>query len=172
MKNLTLCLIFTVAFSAFAVAQKCQETADPITGEKKIQYVYKASFHSLDYTITDNVCTLKKTFYYAGSVQVKSPAGTEIIFKLENGEILKLKTATEVIPRIYGGNGGTESSFDQTFVLTKADLQKLASSPVVLIRIPLFTSEGFRDLDKKNPMVFVNKSHLKKGAACMLEHLP
>ncbi len=168
MKNLIgFCLICLVATNSFA--QKCKESVDPITSEKKTEFLNISGngFGNLMYEIKNGSATLTKEFVYAGMINIISPAGTELFFKLENGEILKLKTVKEVSPKMYAGYGVT-TGYTYQLGLTKDDLNKLAASPVMLIRIPKVNEAGYIDLEKKNYYVKKSKGPLMKGAACIV----
>lgn len=158
-----LCMIATTSF-----AQKCKEIIDPITNEKKIEFLYAEpyGFGNLQYEIKNSTITLTKQFYYSGAINTIASAGLEVFFKLENGEVVKLKTNKESSPKMYAGMGIT-TGYNFTFSLSKEDLGKFAASPLILIRVPKITEEGYYDLDKKNLTVKKSKKALMKGAACM-----
>lgn len=167
-----------ILISGSSLAQKCKEVVDPITSEKKYEFVRSsdptstASYGNFRYEIVKGEATLTKDFYYTGAINSVAKAGSIVYFKLEDGEILALKTVKDAAPKINGG-GYNQIVTVYTFILSlsKSDLTKLALSDVILIRIPKVSEEGYYDLDKKHIMVRKSKNDLKKGAACMSAYL-
>ena len=100
------------------------------------------------------------------------PKGTEIILKLENGEILKLATAYDASPKTDASSSMYSATIYTNYFypieLTKDEVNKLATSKVVLIRYP-DTQGGTRDFEPKG---FTKKlaDVLQKGAQCIREN--
>jgi hypothetical protein len=161
-------LVLLLCFNIVAIAQKCKESVDPITNEKKIEFEF-VSIAGLyfKYEITNGKAILNKEFTYTGALNVNAPAGLEVFFKLENGDVLKLKSTKESAPKMYASAYGVTTGYHFALALSKEDLNKLAASPVTLIRIPKISEEGFYDLNEKHVVVKKNKKPLQKGAACI-----
>lgn len=170
--------IACIVISAQSFAQKCKEVVDPITNEKKYEFVRSsdptstASYGNFRYEIVKGEATLTKDFFYNGAINSVAKAGSIVYFKLEDGEILTLKTVKDAAPKINGG-GYNQIITVYTFVLSlsKSDFAKLALSDVILIRIPKVSEEGYFDLEKKHIIVRKSKNDLKKGAECMSAYL-
>jgi hypothetical protein len=166
--SILLCSIFTVSYS-----QKCKETADPITNEKKVEFDYvDHDYGGFKLQLIGGKIKFSKVFRLNGANHAKAPAGLEFSFKLENGDILKLKSESESIPEINTDFGGTiHSFFNFTFELSKDDLKKFGQSPLIFIRAPKIISEGYNDFDKDASEVWRSKKPLQKGASCMSAYL-
>lgn len=171
---LTLCL--AVLAISFSHAQKCEEVADPITGERSVTYKYDYTYfgvlmpdYSFRYDVKKGVATLTKDFIFNKLMESKAPAGSEVYFKLENGTIIKLITMKDALPQI---SMGPRTTYNFVFELTKSQLVAMSQSSVVLIRIPKITEEGFTDLDGKNAILKKIEKPLRKGAKCISESLP
>lgn len=152
-------------------AQKCKETVDAISNEKKVEFIQGRAgivgWGDVSYVAKNGVVTLTKDFIYTGAINLVAPAGSEVFFKLENGEIIKLKTNSDAGPKMYPSAYGVTTGYTFVMNVSKADLNKFAASPLVLIRIPKVNAEGFMDLDKKDRYVKKSKDALMKGAACI-----
>jgi hypothetical protein len=162
--NIALLCLLTIT----SYGQKCNEVVDPITSEKKVEFVKSdPSLHNyVKYELVKGKAYLYKPFFYKGAIKVNSTAGTEFIFKLKDGTILKLKTSNDVTPKILG-DPELRTSYLLTFELSKEDLDKLATSEVTLIRFPKMSEEGFVDADKNDPHLVLSQKALLKGADCI-----
>jgi hypothetical protein len=168
-------LLAAIAFilcSNLAFSQKCEEKSDPISGEKKIEFKDRHYFYKTTIMVLSNkVLRMTKPFYYEGVLQGKVPAGTEITLKLEDGEILTLKTIFDAAGTAEVADLQMRTQFDFTFELTKEQVHKLSKSPIVLIRRPKLSAEGTEDLGEKDSYVKRTKSAIQKGASCMITHM-
>jgi hypothetical protein len=54
--------------------------------------------------------------------------------------------------------------------ITKEELNKLAASPVTLVRIPKIVEEGHIDIDEKDKYIKKSKKHYMAGAACISKY--
>jgi hypothetical protein len=162
------CLLF---FATAAQAQKCVETADPITNEKQVVFEDAQRFHSTKYELKGGKLLFTKPFYYSGSISGTAPSGQEITFKLENGDIVSLKTVSEATGKTGFDGAGIITTFNFVMELTKEQAGKLASSPIVFIRRPKLTEQGTEDLDKKNFHVKKADDAIKKGAGCISAYM-
>jgi hypothetical protein len=172
MKNLILLIAASLlTFNSFA--QKCKEVIDPITKEKKYEFISKDKYASMGnlwgnvtYEKNGSEITLIKPILYTGGMSIIAPSGMEISFILKDGKVLTLKTKGEVSPSLISF-GVIYSSYNFTFILTKDDLAKLALSPVVFMRVPKISSAGHSDLDKKDLNISKSSKAIMKGAECM-----
>ncbi|MBL7903346.1 MAG: hypothetical protein JNK73_15210 [Bacteroidia bacterium] len=170
----------TLLISAFCLysistnAQKCVENLDPVSNKKQVIFDDENKFYSTRFELKEGRLLLTKPFYYIGDVSVKVPTGTEFIFKLENGELITLKTITETIGKGSVDQtvvGGIITTFNFTFELTKEQVNKFAASPIIFIRRPKVSEGGTEDLDKKDRHVKKSKDSMQKGAACIITYM-
>lgn len=172
MKKLFLSLILFLAAGAIECsAQKCKAGEDPITGEPVVSFDF--NYRAVYFEYRKQAILMEFKMEYIGSMKVSLPAGTEVIFKLENGEILKLKTKSEAIPKSMASSNQYSvcvySSYSFPFELTKEELNRFATSKIVLIRYP-DTQGGTLDFIPKG---FSKKivDVLYKGAKCIHEKI-
>jgi hypothetical protein len=165
---LLLCLLALSFNNGFS--QKCKVGADPITNEKVASFDF--SSRTVFYEYKSGVIHLEMKFTYSGSYKVIVPKETEMIFKLENGEIIKLATISDAPPKTratatqYSAYINTDYSY--LVELTKDQVTKLATSKVILIRYP-DTQGGSLDYTPKGlGKIYTNV--LFKGANCIREN--
>lgn len=108
-------------------------------------------------------------YAYSGVLDVVQSTGTELMFKTENNEVIKVYTSTDSQPTVKHFGGGKtvviKTYYRYTFVLNKEDLKKLANSVVNLIRFPDPVG-GFKDLEAKGYIKkYVNA--ITDGAKCI-----
>lgn len=165
MKKAITLLVICSFIASPAFSQKCKEIVDPITNEKKVVFKKEDAWHWLTLESNKGVTTLSTPIYYQSVMNIAVPAGTPISFKLENGDVITLKTVSESLPKFSVGTTGHVFTME----VSKENLQKFAASPLVLIRVPNITDSGYLDLQKKDMYAHVKKRKgpLKKGAACM-----
>jgi hypothetical protein len=162
-----LLLSFTTVYS-----QKCKVGADPFTGEKVVSFDF--SSRVIYYEYKAGITHLEMVFNYNGVLKVIVPKGTELLFKLENGEILKLVTIADAPPKTARANQSqyysTSFTSDYSYVMevSKEDVGKLAASKVVLIRYP-DTQGGTLDYSPKG-LGKKLADVLFKGANCLKEN--
>lgn len=163
-----LCLLLS---SAALHAQKidCKTEKDPITGATTYKSIpARSAGFKLEAKEGENI----QCFWpinYRGQQHVAFKKGAEFIFKLENGEIVTLKTINEPKPQTLVGSYQVVSKYDFVLEMTKEQVAKLASSPIVFSRTPTPTGEQ-RD-DKE---LWQNKRLQKiymKTFECMQGHL-
>ncbi|MFX0558644.1 hypothetical protein ACOCEA_17715 [Maribacter sp. CXY002] len=176
----TLIFITLILFSSNSFSQKCVDETDPFTNERKISFDY--NFKTVYFQVIDKKIEFEITFSYRGERGTEFKEGTEILFKLENGNILNLKTTRKSISKIeqinytsntfgYGmgmsmSNSQNYSTYSFAFTLLKTQLDQFSESKIVLIRVP-DTDEGkFYDLEDKGETKKKIKA-IKKGATCM-----
>jgi hypothetical protein len=161
--------LFLSLIIGHSFAQKCKETVDPITNDKKIEFVYTDHVYGdVKLQMVNGKVKFSKVFRLNGSNNIKVSPGLEFAFKLENGDVLKFKSTNESAPKIDTDFGGTiYSYFNFDFDISKDDLAKLGKSPVIFIRAPKIISDGFNDFDKDAAEVYASKKALMKGASCM-----
>ncbi|WP_308993870.1 hypothetical protein QLS71_012255 [Mariniflexile litorale] len=176
----TLLFINLILISLNSFSQKCVDETDPFTNERKISFDY--NYKTVYLQLIDEKIEFEITFSYRGERSNEFKENTELLFKLENGNILTLKTFRKSIPKIeqinyssntfgYGmgmsmSNSQNYSTYSFAFSLSKTELSQLAESKIDLIRIP-DTDEGkFYDLESKGETKKKIKA-INKGATCM-----
>lgn len=166
-------LFLVLLTSLYSSAQKCVETADPITNEKSVEYKYQFEhshvvfpYYPFQYRLKNGKLTFEKEFSYDYLMKATAPAGTVVYFKLENGTIMELKTVKEAQPKV-STVWRVVTSYEFVFELSKADVIALSESPLVLIRLPKIEQEGFIDWDKTNDIFKRNKKPIQQGADCI-----
>ena len=140
MKKLFVFLIVLCLMSFTTVnAQKCKVGKDPFTGEKTVSSDF--SHRTIYFEYKGDKIHMELKFTYKGQLHTDIPTGTEILFKLENDEILKFAIVEDAPPKTKVGHDNAGYSYvttDYSFVMlvSKDELNKMASSKVVLIRYP------------------------------------
>ena len=179
--------ILLILISINAYSQKCKTDKDPFTDE----IITSFDFHNkiVYFEIKNDSITFTTTFFYRGERKHEFNEGSEILFKLEEGSKIGLKTIKKTKPKIenvttskvnpflYGFGGGFNTGNSQnyttysfTFSLTKNELKKLAESKIEIIRIP-DTDEGeHADLLPKGETKQKMKA-IKRGASCIMESI-
>ena len=87
-------------------------------------------------------------YTYFGDVTKISPKGSELIFKLDNDEIIKCVTSTDAESKRQLAQGIVYSNYTFEAVLDKATIAKLAAHAPMLIRLPDMQT-GERDITEK-----------------------
>jgi len=165
-----LLLIFFVLFAiglSNIYAQKCKVENDPITNEEIISYNFKEK--SIYFESKNDSLLFEIRCNYKGNIKVAIPEGSEIFFKLKDGEIIKLKTIEEAIPKSHAYatqySAGVYSTCQFKMRPTKEVLKKLSAAKLALIRYP--NPDGGH-LDQE--ISFLSAKVLMKGANCILSN--
>lgn len=170
MKKIQIALFFTL-LSSFVFSQKCEIKSDPFTKERIVSFDFKK--RSIYYELKNDVIKLEFIFNYSGELNVAVPKGTELLFKLENGETVKLLTVSQSHPktRLIANQASASVLTNYTYVfnVNKEELSKLAISKVILVRYP-DTKGDFLDFEIK---VRGRKyaTALYEGAQCIQSNL-
>ncbi|MBK7970691.1 MAG: hypothetical protein IPK08_18190 [Bacteroidetes bacterium] len=149
MKNTVIILFYllTFGFVSIAYSQKCEVTKDPITGDKVITANYKDRWVYMENKGENTKLAIVKG--YVGELNISSPVGDEFIIKLDNDEVLNLKTSAVAAPNSYISQGVVYTNYTFETILDKATVAKLAAHAPIFIRFPDLKS-GDRDwIDKK-----------------------
>lgn len=172
MKKLLL-LVSTFLYFSSANAQ-CKVETDPFTkdliskfhydGVNAIQIGNDLSYPNfeLDYDLKNGEGTLSFTYNYTGKLDNVLPAGGEVLFRLENEEILKFTTTEEAKPTSYAQGSQTWTKYAYAFRVSAADIEKLSKNKVELVR--------FTDASKKGNVDCKDYGKgIKKGAECVVK---
>ena len=135
--KITLLLLLFVSFYSFsATAQKinCKDEKDPITGKRVIQSSYKDGDLIYKYEEGSDVIKVHWPIGYNLEQNTSFSKGAELVLKLQNGEIIKLYSINEAMPETSASIYGIVTRYTFIYDLTKEQLAKLASSPIVFSR--------------------------------------
>jgi hypothetical protein len=149
----------------FIFAQKCQTTIDEFTNEKVTNYSYYKERNywppmKLNFELKKNICKFDLTICYMNKLEVIIPKGSELLLKLENGEILKFTTQADATPQSFVHNNNIFSDYIYSLSLTLEDINKLAETKVKMLRFPNAFAGGTTDTDEYSKAI-------KKGAECI-----
>ena len=150
----------------FLLAQDCEVRKDPFTNEEVIGYHWGKS---LKYEMKSGETTLEIEFTYSGNLKVTIPEGSEILFKMENGAIIKKATIAESFPKSYVSGQAVYTNYPMKVLLNEEDIIALAGSKVEVIRYP-DGKGGSNDWDIKGLGKLFSRN-MKNGADCIRQHL-
>lgn len=146
--NLLLTVLTFLFLNNVAFGQKAKVTKDEFTGEQ----IVTAANAFVAYEIKNKVITLVIPFTYWAQLTNVIPEGTEVMLKMDGGEIIKLMTKGEAKPMtsVYASqySAGVKTQYNYTFELEKITLDKLSKVKMVLARFPNFPS-GNVDIEGK-----------------------
>lgn len=154
-----------LAMTSDSYAQKCETGKDPFTGETAQIFKYKDNSLILE-NKAGNV-KLSIVNVYDGERNVMLPAGTEVQLKLENDEVINLKTINDAPPKSQLAGVIVYTNYTFTFELDQKTLKKLADNLITLFRFP-DANGGFMDREVKGGRVAKYVKNIQKGANCML----
>jgi hypothetical protein len=162
MKNL---FSFIIALFFFNPCySQCKIEKDAFTNEEVAKFDYNTLGWPANYFLS---CQKKKDeismtfcYYFQNKVEKVIPKGSEVLFKLESGEIVKCITTSDASPEPSVTNGQIWTKYNYTFNIQKTDIEKFASSKVQLMRFTDASKEGTVDTD-------VYRKGLKKAAECI-----
>ena len=175
-------LWITIIFFAFLTnvnSQKCEESKDPFTNEKKVSFKFKERL--VFFELKNKEIRFEFEFNFSGERDHTFEKGTSIFFKFENGEILEIKSNRNCQPTIEntgkitaapGGFSFPDKNFTSYFLSfnpSTKELELLANKDIVYIRTP-HVNGGFKDMEAKG-WVKKKAKAIKRGAQCMLSNL-
>lgn len=168
MKNIIRLLTVAVIFiSTNVYSQKCKydyQKKDEITGEetKGSTFDVKRGW-KFGLNKNGNQYSVGMLINLNGNVRdIITPENT-IIFKLENGEIITVKANQDYVPTAQATEYGIVSIYNSRYTISKEDLQKMASSPVIYIRISI----GLQTYDES--LVAKKGKSFQEQASCILQ---
>jgi hypothetical protein len=134
--------------STLAFSQKAKVTKDAFTGEQVVTAVNAF----VAYEVKNKTTTLVIPFTYGGQLTNVIPQGTEVLFKMKNGDVIKLLTKIDAQPstKIYASqySAGINTTYNYTFDIDKVTIDKLSKLTMELARFPNFPS-GTVDIQGK-----------------------
>ena len=152
-------------------SQKCDVKNDPITGEKTCKFMNKQQTLRFEYKGGD-IADFYTTFSYSGEQNTVIPKGSEIIFKFNDGKILKLYSVIDATPqtKVYSSSTTVTviTNYTYAFKMTREEIAMMASSKIDLVRYPAIEG-GHMDYDVKGlGKIYANK--ITNGAECILSN--
>lgn len=172
MKKKYLILSFLLSIASFSsFSQKYEAINDPITNEKLITANYKDKWIYLEAKKGKVKFILE--WWFSGALNVVIPKGSDIIIKLENDDIITLKTVSDITPKPQANTVGVFSGYTYETALNKDILSKFSASKPVLIRLPDVKS-GSADITGKDSYGNIGKQYFKviqKGSTYLLENM-
>jgi hypothetical protein len=146
-------------------AQKCETGKDPFTGEPAQIFKYKDN--SLILENKGGKVKLTVVNVYDGERNVMLPSGTDVQLKLDNDEVISLKTVNDAPPKSQLAGVIVYTNYAFTFDLDQQTLKKLADHLITLFRFP-DANGGYMDREVKGGRVARYVKNIQKGANCML----
>lgn len=160
-------------------SQKCEESNDPFTNEKTVQFKFKERL--VFFELKNKVVRFEFEFNFSGERDFIFKKGTSIYFKFESGEILEIKSDRDCQPTIENNARATSApggftfpnknftSYFLSFNLTKQELEMFSNGVISYIRTP-HVNGGYKDMEAKG-WVKKKASAIKKGSKCMILNL-
>lgn len=153
--------------TSFTFSQKCEVQTDPFSNSVVISYKYGKSI--VLEAIEDKV-TLKYYLKFVGEVNAGIPMGSDVSFKLENGDLVKLQTMEDVKPvtQVLTAEGIAIiwTEYIVSFSLTEEHLKSFAESKMTHVRYPDLKGDYITEESRKRWA-----KRLNKGALCILDNL-
>jgi hypothetical protein len=119
-----LSLVATCSYTSFS--QECQKLTDPFTNESLIQFEWRSGGNrTLLYESRNGKATVEMKFGEVGAVEFTIPKGSEVLMKLENGDVIKLITLLEAKSAI--SNATIDANNSLTFSGYSFQLNSLSS---------------------------------------------
>lgn len=170
MKNIIRLLsvaVVVITITTNAYSQKCKydyQKKDEITGEetKGSTFDVKRGW-KFGLNKNGNQYSVGMLINLNGNVRdIITPENT-IIFKLENGEIITVQANQDYVPTAQATEYGIVSIYNARYAISKDDLQKMASSPLIYIRISI----GIQTYDEN--LVAKKGKSFQEQASCILQ---
>ena len=173
MRNITALLaIVLVIYSYLVLGQECLKGSDPFTNEPVTTFEWKVGGgRTLYYESRNGKIILEIKFGEIGAIEYTIPKGSEVLFKLENGDIIKATTIADIrsgvsTSTIDANNSVTFSMYYLRMEITAEQLRQFAKFKVVNMRIPdlhgSILTLGTKELRNKF------ERFLFEGAACLV----
>ncbi len=164
---------FLLAATNVSLAQKCKTEKDAFTGEKVVSANLSASYTGDKLIYLENKSGKTKfelMWSYPGSFNTMIEKGVELLFKLKDGEIIKLKTVADARPKLGAGIGGVFTSYTFEMELEKVTLNKFSLVKIDMLRVPDLKA-GSTDLDKKMPYGKLYFKAILKGSKYLMKNI-
>lgn len=166
-------LVLVLLYSHISFGQECQKGPDPFTNEPVLSFEWKVGGgRTLFYESRGGKITLEIKFGEIGAIEHTIPQGSEVLFKLDNGDIIKTSTMLEVrsavsTSTIDADNSMTFSMYYLKMEITAEQLKQFSKFRVTNMRIPDlhggFVTYGTKELRNKF------ERFLFEGAVCLMD---
>jgi hypothetical protein len=169
MKGYSLGILFLLLSLQYAFTQKgkCNLQPDPFNEKITRSYIWPSVNEKFLYLgLIDETVRVELYNEYYGSFIKTIPKGSEVLLKLENGEIIKSSLIEDSSPITVGTDVSSTSRYFYVIELNRDIISKILTSPIVLIRYPS-PAGGTEDFGAKD----VHKKYLKaisSGVTCIL----
>lgn len=171
MRKIILFTLVNALLSTVLFGQECNNEKDAFTGEQKCTFDYKPSnIPYLHLEVISDIRTIEFRAVENSAINYTIPKGSEILIKLDNGEIIQLFLLKDVSSSVgVASASGFSATYSEYFLkaeITVSQLQKLASFNITDLRYPNLhggnRDEKAKDLRKGFRQAFM------KGAKCIL----
>lgn len=166
--------LLTILFNLSRSNAQCKVETDPFTKDLLAKFNYTgvnsiAIGNNLNYPPFELFYDLKNgegimgfTYSYLTALGTSIPKGGDVLFKLENDEILKFVTSDDAAPKVFVFNEKNWTKYEYKFKVSASDVEKLSTLKVVLVRFPDASKQG--NVDCSDYM-----KAIKKGAECVVK---
>jgi hypothetical protein len=163
-------LALSVSAQAGDACKGFKVEADAFTGTAnvtaRIQSLHQFTAVGLALELKAGVAEMHLTAKEGGAIDGQIPAGVEVPFLFEGGEVVNLTTSRANALKSYVVETTIMTNLPFTFGVDATQLHKLSSTPLQTVRIPI--SSGTWDWSPKGKV----QKKLMAAAACLAEYLP
>ncbi|TXH30842.1 MAG: hypothetical protein E6Q96_01185 [Cyclobacteriaceae bacterium] len=169
----TFLLLFTLLIGIDSFSQKCEKTIDPFTNESIASFEWRQrGFRNLYFESSKGLIYFQFRAGEMGNFEYTIPKDSEVLIKLENGEVIKLLTSDDVrssssTTSTGGGNVVFSTYYVKAFVSQK-HLEQMAKFRITDLRYPDLNG-GVKQYDNKELRNKFEK-FLMEGAQCMMNN--
>ncbi len=162
------CLICVPALGA-DVCKGFKVKEDPFSGGStmnvNVQILTQFTAIAIDLKLEGDTAEYILTVKEGGAYDSDQPAGMEVPFLFEDGEVLQFVTCRPVTTKAWTDGSGVYTNVTYAFTLDRETLERMSEHAITSIRIP--TSKGNYDWNASKPI----QKKTKKVAACMASML-
>ena len=166
-KFLGLGILFFFLASMQLSAQKCKfdyEKEDPLTGAQTKGNTFTVKVYwKIGFNKVGDKYTISMWLRMNGQVRDIITPENNIVFKLENGEIITVFANDSYVGRSQATQNGVLTVYDAIFAVSEDDIKKLAASPLTYVRMPIGALTAESELNTKKGAEFQGK------AKCILQ---
>ncbi len=168
-KNIIILLICLLT-AKLSISQKCENQKDPFTNEPVLTFDYSPyDIKFLHFELRKDKRTLEFRAVESGALVYTIPEGSDILMKFENGDTIRLKTVGETLSKANNSGPQLQIVYSEYYLkteITVEQLQKMASSPIAVLRFP--DLHGATIDYKADDMRKAYRKSFTEGAKCML----
>lgn len=169
-KTIFIILIHLLSLKSL-LSQECKNQVDPFTNESMSTFDYSPyNIKYLHIEVKNDKRIMEFRAVENGAVAYTIPKGSEVLIKLENGDIVRLHTFSEASSTVgASGASGFTTTYSEYYLkmeITVEQLQKLASFKITDLRYP--NLHGGNTDDKASDLRKGFRKSFMKGAKCIL----